>query len=146
MLSHFSTMYHAVVCSHHKIMRQSLDSCKADWKWKACKVNTTSDIKNKNKWHSPFCQFWTYEAFLWRSKIGKLRECSGSFEDVSSNTVICFWGIPQEFRRKMIVLLDTSDKDPLHSHCYQVNDCQKNNFVNKRRLAFLYWKKMPSSF
>ena len=37
--------------------------------------------------------------------------------------------IPQEFRRKMIVLLDTSDKDPLHS--------QKKNFVNKRRLAFL---------
>jgi hypothetical protein len=23
-------------------------------------------------------------------------------------------------------------------NCYQVNDCQKNNFVNKRRLAFLY--------
>ena len=67
--------------------------------------------------------------------IGKyssqMRECSGSFEDVSSNTVICFWGIPQEFWRKMIVLLDTSDKDPLHSHCYQVNDCQKNNFDNQ---------------
>ena len=75
-----------------------------------------------------------------------MRECSGSFKDVSSNTVICFWGIPQEFRRKMIVLLDTSDKDPLHSHCYQVNDCQKNNFVNKRRLAFLYWKKSHPPF
>ena len=82
----------------------------------------------------------------WNRSNHTLRECSGSFEDVSSNTVICFWGIPQEFRRKMIVLLDTSDKDPLHSHCYQVNDWQKNNFVNKRRLAFLYWKKMPSSF
>ena len=57
-----------------------------------------------------------------------MRESSGSFEDVSSNTV----------DSKMIVLLDASDKDPLHSHCYQVNDCQKNNFVNKRRLAFLY--------
>jgi hypothetical protein len=45
--------------------------------------------------------------------------------------------VSEEFRRKMIVLLDTSDKDPLHPHCYQVNDCQKNNFVNKRRLAFL---------
>ena len=99
-----------------------------------------------------------------------LRECSGSFEDVSSNTVICFWGIPKEFRRKMTVLLDISDKDPLHSHCYHVNDCQKSNFVtkrrsaffvlkknaillllanifvSKRRFAFLYWKKMPPSF
>ena len=62
----------------------------------------------------------------------ELRECSGSFEDVSSNTVTA------EFRSKMLVLLDTSDKDPLHFHCYQVNDCQKNIFVNKRRLAFLY--------
>ena len=38
------------------------------------------------------------------------------------------------------------DKDPLHSHCYHVNDCQKSNFVTKRRSAFLYWKKMPSPF
>ena len=46
-----------------------------------------------------------------------------------------FIGIPQ---KQMTVLLDTSDKDSLHSHCYQVNDCQKNNFVNKRMLEFLY--------
>ena len=97
--------------------------------------------------------------FLWVDEIalGKLKkyfvklqvalwECSGSFKDVLSNTVICFWGIPKEFRRKMTVLLDISDKDPLHSHCYHVNDCQKSNFVTKRRSAFLYWKKMPSSF
>ena len=47
-----------------------------------------------------------------------LREYSGSFEDVSSNTVICFRGIPKEFRGKMTVLLEISDKDPLYSHCY----------------------------
>jgi hypothetical protein len=45
--------------------------------------------------------------------------------------------VSEEFRRNSEELLDTSDKDPLHSHCYQVNDCQKNNFVNKRRLSFL---------
>ena len=42
-------------------------------------------------------------------------------------------GIPQN---EMTSLLDTSAKDPLHSHCYQVNDCQKNNFVNKRGWHF----------
>jgi hypothetical protein len=42
--------------------------------------------------------------------------------------------VSEEFRRNS----EDKDKDPLHSHCYQVNDCQKNNFVNKRRLAFLY--------
>ena len=51
-----------------------------------------------------------------------------------------FWryscGIPQ---KQMTVLIDMSDKVPLHSHCYQVNDWQKNNFVNKKWLAFLYW-------
>ena len=44
-----------------------------------------------------------------------LRECSGSFEDVSSNTIIFLrnsCGIPQ---KQMTVLLDTSSKDPLHS-------------------------------
>ena len=46
--------------------------------------------------------------------------------------------VSEEFRRKMTVLLDISDKDPLHSHCYHVNDCQKSNFANKRRSAFLY--------
>ena len=46
--------------------------------------------------------------------------------------------VSEEFRRKMTVLLDISDKDPLHSHCYHVNDCQKSNFVTKRRSAFLY--------
>ena len=34
-----------------------------------------------------------------------MREYSGSFEDVSSNTVICFQGIPKEFRGNMTVLL-----------------------------------------
>ena len=34
-------------------------------------------------------------------------------------------GIPQ---KQMTVLLDTSDKDPLHLHCYQVNDCQKSKY------------------
>ena len=29
-------------------------------------------------------------------QIWSLRECSGSFEDVSSNTVICFRGIPRK--------------------------------------------------
>ena len=43
-----------------------------------------------------------------------LREYSGSFEDVSSNTVICFQGIPKEFRGNMTVLLEISDKDPLY--------------------------------
>ena len=46
--------------------------------------------------------------------------------------------VSEEFRRKMTVLLDISDKDPLHSHCYHVNDCQKSNFVTKRRSAFLH--------
>ena len=44
----------------------------------------------------------------------ELREYSGSFEDVSSNTVICFQGIPKEFRGNMTVLLEISDKDPLY--------------------------------
>ena len=49
-----------------------------------------------------------------------LQEYSRSFEDVSSNTVIYFRGIPKEFRGNMTVLLEISDKDPLYSHCYQV--------------------------
>ena len=57
----------------------------------------------------------------------QLRECSGSFEDVSSNTVICFRGIPKEFRGKMTVLLEISDKDPLYSHCFQIIDCPPLN-------------------
>ena len=63
---------------------------------------------------------------------------SCSLSHILGNEFFCaamFCGIPQ---KQMTVLLDTSDKDPLHSHCYQVNDCQKNNFVSKRRLAFLY--------
>ena len=36
-------------------------------------------------------------------------ECSGSFKDWNS------FGIPH---KQMTVLLDISDKDPLHSHCY----------------------------
>ena len=51
---------------------------------------------------------------------GALQEYSRSFEDVSSNTVIYFRGIPKEFRGNMTVLLEISDKDPLYSHCYQV--------------------------
>ena len=34
-------------------------------------------------------------------------------------------------------ITDAFDKDPLYSHCYQVIDCQKNNFVNKWRLTIL---------
>ena len=49
-----------------------------------------------------------------------MQEYSRSFEDVSSNTVIYFRGIPKEFRGNMTVLLEISDKDPLYSHCYQV--------------------------
>ena len=98
----------------------------AQYVWKVCVVMLACGISSSMNSE----EFWT-----------QLRECSGYFEDVSSNTVICFWVIPQEFRRKMKVLLDTTDKEPLHSHCCQVNACQKNNFVNKRRLAFLYWKK-----
>ena len=49
-----------------------------------------------------------------------LQEYSRSFEDVSSNTVIYFRGIPKEFQGNMTVLLEISDKDPLYSHCYQV--------------------------
>ena len=50
----------------------------------------------------------------------EMQEYSRSFEDVSSNTVIYFRGIPKEFRGNMTVLLEISDKDPLYSHCYQV--------------------------
>ena len=31
---------------------------------------------------------------------------------------------------------DASDKNQTQSHCYHVNDCQKTNFVSKRRYAF----------
>ena len=72
-----------------------------------------------------------------------MREYSGSFEDVSSNTVICFRGIPKEFRGKMTVLLEISDKDPLYSHCYQMIDCPPPPFgplllvyTNERRYVF----------
>ena len=54
------------------------------------------------------------------TRVKTLQEYSRSFEDVSSNTVIYFRGIPKEFQGNMTVLLEISDKDPLYSHCYQV--------------------------
>ena len=87
-----------------------------------------------------------------------LREYSGSFEDVSSNTVICFRGIPKEFQGKMTVLPDISDKDTLYSHCYQVNDCQEYFFqplstlkyqsfylLTNRGTYLIYWKPIHTS-
>ena len=56
--------------------------------------------------------------FMLKNSSNELREYSGAFEDVLSNAVICFLGIPSEFRGKMTVLLEISDKDPLYSHCY----------------------------
>ena len=42
-----------------------------------------------------------------------LQEYSGSFEDVSGNTV----KLSEEFQGNMTVLPDISDKDALYSHC-----------------------------
>ena len=50
------------------------------------------------------------------------------------------------FEECRTVFSNTSDKIPLHSHCYQVNDCQVKYIKNKRRMVFLYWKKIHSSF
>ena len=60
--------------------------------------------------------------------ISTMKECSGSFEDVSGNTV----KHSAEFRRNSKewwqYYPDISDKDTLYLHCYQVNDCQEYIF------------------
>ena len=42
---------------------------------------------------------------------------------------------------KTLIECSGSSKDPLHSHCYHVNDCHKNNYVNKGGLHFCTEKK-----
>ena len=64
--------------------------------------------------------FFIVPTYLKDKRLITVQEYSRSFEDVSSNTVIYFRGIPKEFRGNMTVLLEISDKDPLYSHCYQV--------------------------
>ena len=59
-----------------------------------------------------------------------LIEYSGSFEDVSSNTVICFQGIPKEFRGNMTVLSDAFAIQLLYSHCCYVNNKSRYAFAN----------------
>ena len=45
----------------------------------------------------------------------------------------CVWFLSDAFP-------DASDKNQTQSHCYNVNDCQKTNFVSKRRYAFYVLK------
>ena len=46
---------------------------------------------------------------------------------------------------KTLIECSGSSKDPLHSHCYHVNDCHKNNYVSKGGLHFCTEKKRPYS-
>jgi hypothetical protein len=49
---------------------------------------------------------------------GTLQEYSSWISNASVNTVICFQGIPKEFRGNMTVLTDAFDIQLLYSHCY----------------------------